>query len=132
MYQDVAAARVVFGSGVPLVQIPGMGVSSAFTISEAELVKWLRGKNKLCDYLVQHTVDEVTYAVGKPWTRVIWDVVAVAWLTGDFTDSYLMPAPIPEYDNHYGIAPGRHFMCYVYHVHRDALAEDLFKRLGGM
>lgn len=132
MYQDVAAARIVFGCGVPLVQIPGMGVSSAFTISEAELEKWLRGKNKLCDYLVQHTVDEVTYAVGKPWTRVIWDVVAVAWLTGDFTGSRIIPSPIPEYDNHYGINPERHPMCYVYHVDRDALAADLFARLSGM
>ena len=132
MFQDVAAARVVFGSGVPLVQIPGMGVSSAFSISEAELEKWLRGKNKLCDYLVQHTVDEVTYAVGKPWTRIIWDVVAVAWLTGDFTESYIMPTPIPEYDNHYGAAPGSHFMCYVYYVNRDALAADLFERLSRM
>ena len=87
MYQDVAGARVVFGCGAPLVQLPCMGVVSAFTISEAELNYWLKGKNALCDYLVQYTIDEVTYAVGKPWTRVIWDVTAVAWLTGDFTKS---------------------------------------------
>lgn len=75
MYQDVAGARVVFGCGAALVQLPCMGVVSAFSISEAELNYWLKGKNKLCDYLVEHTVKKVTYAVGKPWTRVIMEVI---------------------------------------------------------
>lgn len=132
MKQDVAAARVVFGCGVPLVQLPCMGVVSAFTISEAELNYWLKGKNALCDYLVQHAIDEVHYAVGKPWTRVIWDVTAVAWLTGDFTKSIIIPSPIPEYDHHYGCNPTRHPICYVYHVERDALVQDLFERLSGL
>lgn len=131
LFQDVAAARIIFGCGVPLVQIPCMGVCSSFTISEAELLYWLKGKNKLCDYLVQHTVDEVTYAVGKPWSRVIWDVTAVAWLTGDFTESYILPSAIPEYDFHYGINPSRHPMRYVYHIERDALVQDLFSKLSG-
>lgn len=130
MKQDVAAARVIFGCGAPLVQLPCMGVVSAFTISEAELKYWLKGKNKLCDYLVQHTIDEVDYAVGKPWTRVIWDVTAVAWLTGDFTKSILIPSPIPEYDHHYGYDPTRHMINYVYHIERDKLVQDLFDRLG--
>lgn len=132
MQQDVAAARVIFGCGVPLVQLPCMGVVSAFTISEAELNFWLKGKNQLCDYLVQHTIDEVDYAKGKPWTRVIWDVTAVAWLTGDFTKSILMPSPIPEYDHHYGSDPTRHLINYVYHIERDRLVQDLFERLGNL
>lgn len=132
MFQDVAAARVVFGCGVPLVQLPCMGVVSAFTISEAELHYWLKGKNALCDYLVQHTIDEVTYADGKPWTRVIWDVTAVAWLVGDFTKSILIPSPIPEYDHHYGNDPTRHMINYVYHVDRDKLVQDLFERLADL
>lgn len=132
MAQDVAAARIIFGCGVPLVQIPCMGVCSSFTISEAELLYWLKGKNSLCDYLVQHTIDEVTYAVGKPWTRVIWDVTAVAWLAGDFTESYILPSVIPEYDHHYGSNPSRHPMRYIYHIKRDALVQDLFAKLSSL
>lgn len=132
MMQDVAAARIVFGCGVPLVQAPCMGVVSAFTVSEAELLYWLKGKNALCDYLVKHTVDEVTYAVGKPWSRVLWDVTAVAWLTGDFTKCITIPSPIPEYDHHYGSNPARHPISYIYHINRDALVQDLFERLGRM
>ena len=36
LYQDVAGARIVFGCGVPLVQLPCMGVVSAFTTSGPE------------------------------------------------------------------------------------------------
>lgn len=132
MKQDVAGARIVFGCGVPLVQLPCMGVVSAFTVSEAELLYWLKGKNPLCDYLVQHTIDEVTYAAGKPWSRVLWDVTAVAWLTGDFTDGITIPSPIPEYDHHYGSDPTRHPIHYVYNIRRDALVQDLFARLTGL
>lgn len=132
MMQDVAAARVIFGCGVPLVQLPCMGVVSAFAISEAELNYWLRGKNELCDYLVQHTIDEVEYAAGKPWTRVIWDVTAVAWLTGDFMSSTLIPSPIPEYDHHYGSDLRRHPINYVYYIERDKLVQDLFARLSSL
>jgi len=130
MGQDVAAARVIFGSGAPLVQLPCNGVVSAFTVSEAELKYWLLGKNDLCDYLVQNTIEEVTYAVGKPWTRPIWDVTAVAWLTGEFTRSIIVPTPIPSYDHHYGYDPIRHSMSYVYYIERDSLVQDLFERLG--
>ncbi len=129
MMQDVAAARVVFGCGVPLVQVPCMGVASSFSVSEAELLYWLKGKNKLCDYLVQHTINEVTYAKGKPWTRVIWDVTAVAWLTGSFTSQSMIPSPIPEYDNLYAVSPARHPISCVFHIDRDRLFQDLVEKL---
>ena len=129
MFQDVAAARIIFGCGAALVQFPCMGVVSAFTVSEAELNVWLKGKNKLCDYLVQHTVDEVEYDKGRPWTRTIWDVTAVSWLTGDFCRSRLIPSPVPEYDGLYGLDARRHFIRYVYQIYRDRLVQDLFDKL---
>lgn len=133
MKQDVAGARVVFGCGVPLVQLPCAGVVDRFTTSRFELEHWLLGKNPLATYLVENTVREAeSYAAGKPWTRTIWDVTAVAWLlddSGRFFESDLRPAPIPEYDHHYAVDYRRHFMRYVSAVNRDALFEDLFRRL---
>lgn len=129
LVQDIAAARVVFGSGVPLVQLPAMGVVSAFTVSETELLHWLKGKNELCDYLVQHTVEEMLGAAGKPWSRPIWDVTAVAWLLGGFTEDSLIHTPIPEYDHYYAYDSTRHFMKYVYYIYRDELVRDLFEKL---
>lgn len=131
LFQDVAAARVVFGCGVALVQLPCMGVVSSFTTGAGELEMFLRGKNKLCDYLVDYTEKEG--ALGSKnscWTRVIWDVTAVAWLLDEsFMEDKLIPSPIPQYDHHYSFDPGRHFIRYVYHINRDNLFEDLFRKL---
>lgn len=130
LFQDVAAARVVFDSAVPLVQLPCCGVVSAFTISEAELQKWLLGGNEICDYLARNTIEEVRrYAQGCPWTRVIWDVTAVAWLLDKrFFLQRIEKRPIVEYDGTYTMNPARHEYQYIYHVHRDALVQDLFTK----
>jgi len=131
--QDVAAARVVFGCGVPLVLLPCMGVVSAFTTTEPELRYWLMGKNPLCTYLAQNTIDEAnSYAKGKPWSRTIWDATVIAWLLdekGEMVQDKLIASPIPEYDNHWGSDPTRHLIRYVYHIRRDRLWEDIFTRL---
>ena len=131
LYQDVAGARIVFGCGVPLVQLPCMGVVSAFTTSGPELEYHLRGKNKLCDYLVNVTTTEAAACNGGPvWTRPIWDVTAVAWLLdGDFEEDCLIHSPIPECDNRYAFDNNRHFIKYVYHIKRDKLFADLFAKL---
>jgi len=131
MSQDVAAARVIFGCGVPLVQLPCMGVVSAFTTGGPELEFWLRGKNQLCDYLADATKKQALADDGLPtWTRVIWDVTAVAWLLrDDYTLDRYVPSPIPEYDHYYAFNPTRHPIKYVYHINRDALFHDLFLTL---
>jgi hypothetical protein len=132
MSQDVAAARVIFGCGVALVQLPCMGVVSAFTTSGPELEHWLRGKNKLCDYLTDYSIESALKDGGLPnWTRAIWDVTAVAWLLdGDFMADNLTPSPIPQYDHHYSFDPHRHLIRYVYHINRDRLFKALFETLG--
>ena len=129
--QDVAAARVVFDSAAALVQLPCMGVVSAFTSSGPDLERWLRGKNKLCDYLADYTTASALKDGGLPnWTRAIWDVTAVGWLLdGDFMLDRLEHCPIPEYDHHYSFDPRRHFYRYVYHINRDKLFEALFNKL---
>ena len=131
--QDVPAARVVFASGAPLVMLPCMGVVSAFTTSGPELDYWLRGKSDLCTYLAQHTADAANqYAAGRAWTRVIWDVTAVAWLTNEedrFMLSSLIPTPIPQMDHHWSQDCRRPLCRYVYHINRDALMNELFQKL---
>ena len=130
MYQDVAAARVIFGCGVPVVQLPCMGVVSTFATTGPELEYWLRGKNALCDYLVDVTQAEAKRCgMGPCWSRVLWDVTTVAWLLGGFMKDRLTPAPIPQYDDHYSFDPTRPFIRYVYHINRDRLMEDLFQKL---
>lgn len=131
--QDIAAARVVFGSGAPLVMLPAQQVVSALATTAPELDHWLRGKNPLCDYLVQHTVDEAeSYAKGRAWSRVIWDISAVFWLLNDeqrFMRSRLMPTPLPGYDHKWHFPEGTPLCRYVYYVNRDGIFTDLFTGL---
>jgi len=129
---DIAAARVVMKSGAPYVQLSCMGVVSAFTVSEPELRFWLGGKSALCDYLVENTVEAAEkYAKGKPWTRVIWDVCAVAYLTGGerFMRSDVRGTLLPGYDHKYEKEPLPTPMRYVYEIKRDALFENMIKTL---
>lgn len=133
MSQDVAAARVVMGSGVPFVQLPCEGVVSEFRLSKPELEYWLKGKNELAEYLATNTIDHAeSYAKGIPWTRVIWDVTAVAWLLNDdsqFMDWRIIPTPMPTYDGSYGVNDKGAHMVYVYHIRRDWLMNDVLKKL---
>ena len=92
-------------------------------------------KNPLSDYLCRNTIAEASgYAKGKPWTRVIWDVTAVAWLLNDnnqFMESRLVPSPIPQYDDHYGFDYRRPMITVVTRIARDRLMEELIGRLTG-
>ncbi len=136
MIQDIAAARVVFDSGAPVVQLPCMGVVSAFTTTRYELEHWLVGKNKLADYLAASTIAEAErYAAGRAWSRAIWDVTAIGWLLNDGMRfmSYRNDYPgIPEYDGSITSVRGRYPICYVNQIFRDALFTDLFNKLGQM
>ena len=133
MAGDVAAARVVMASGVPFVQLPCMGVVSEFRISGPELDYWLKDKNPLADYLAQNTRDAAErYAKGKTWSRVIWDVTAVAWLLNEkdrFMHSRLLPMELPGYDHQYHSMEHAPLMQYVYTINRDALMEDLINKI---
>lgn len=134
MRHDIAAARVVFSSGAPIVQLPCYGVVSSFYITKPEFEYWLTGKNKLCDYLRVNTVETVeAYAAGMPWSRIIWDVTAVAWLLNDddrFMKSRSVNIRMPEYDFTYSDTETDRLMRYVYFIKRDALLKDLFDKLG--
>jgi inosine-uridine nucleoside N-ribohydrolase len=129
--QDVAAARIVFGCGAAVVLLPCMGVVSSFAATGPELEYWLRGKNELCDYLIDAAAEHAREHQNiSTWAKVIWDVTAVAWLLdGDYMLDRLESSPIPQYDHHYSFDRGRHFIRYVYHINRAKLFEALFKKL---
>jgi len=129
MQQDVAAARVVMSCGIPFVQLPCFGVVSSFTVSKQELETYFLGKNPTATYLAQNTIEEAeSYAAGRAWTRVIWDVTGIAWLLNDddrFMLSRIEHTPIPSYDHHYTLRTDTDLMRYVYYIKRDALLNHL-------
>ena len=133
MRQDVAAARAVWRSASPLVILPCMGVVSAFSVSGPEFETWLLGKNKKCDYLAGNVISSMSFCKGRPWSRVLWDVCAAAYLVNDserFLRSRIINAPFPDYDHHYSkteFTP--HPVRYVWAVNRDCLLTDMIERL---
>ena len=133
MKQDFAAARIIFGKG-NLVQIPCAGVVNEFRVSEPELKKWFYDKNPLADYLAKNTVKEaVKYAEGHCWTRVIWDVVAVAWMLDGGKKRFMscdrVPVLMPGYDGYYEKTPLPREQIYVHHIYRDRIMTDLVDKL---
>lgn len=133
MCQDIAASRVVMSCGAPFVQLPCFGVVSQFSLSKSEIEHWLTGKNKVCDYLSEITINAAEkYASGNPWTRIIWDVVPVAWLLNDddkFMFSRIVNTRISSYDNKYEEPIINLKSGYIYYVNRDVLMNDLLKKL---
>ena len=129
--QDVAAARVVLGSGVPLALLPCKGVVSHFITTEFELRHWLSGRNELCDYLLNAVLMQAKeLGKGPFWSKQIWDVAAVGWLLDErFMKDRVTPAPVPEYDNTWSTDQNRPPIRYVYSIDRDRLMGDLFEKL---
>ncbi len=132
--QDIAAARAVFDSGVPLVILPAQGIVSCFTTTAPELEHWLRGKNPLCDYLIDRTAELIDEDVkDKTWSRTIWDVTGIGWLMNDEKKQLIrdktVPRPIPEYSHHLSWDFRRVPCKMVYHINRDGLMYDLFTHL---
>lgn len=134
MCHDYDAANVVLKSDAAFVQLPCLGVVSEFKISKPELEYWLYDKNPLADYLSRETVTEAEkYASPTiPWTRVIWDVTAVAWLLNDdnkFMQTKILPTPTVTKEGQYVYNEKAKPFCYVNYINRDALMNDLFKKI---
>lgn len=130
LYQDVPAAQVVFDSGIPFVQIPCCGVCTEFLTTIHELRHYLAGKNDLCNYLVELT-DAYLNRPGKVvYSKVIWDVTAVAAIARpDTLDMVEIPRPIVTDNELYAFDMGRPSYLYVRRIKRDTLYLDLFDKL---
>lgn len=128
LIQDVAAARVVFDSGVPMVQVPCMGVTSHLSTTEPELREHLKGKSEIGDYLYQITCDIAARQEGKYWSRMIWDISALMWLVGPKAclSEQLVHSPIVTYDGTYSVDTRRHFIKIISWFERDQIFEELF------
>ena len=131
LYQDVAAGRIIMGCGAALVLLPCWGVVSAFYVTGPELEHYLKGKNKLCDYLLKATLDYSKERHDKPtWARPIWDITAVGWLLdSEFMLDRFEHSPIPEYDHRWAFDKTRHMIRYIYHIDREKLFYDVFQKL---
>ena len=128
MFQDKAAANVVFDSKVPLVQIPCKGVASQLITSLYDLKAHLQGKNKMCDTLL-----EIYKACAKDhfgYGRVIWDISTIAWLINpEWVPCSFVSSPMVNENDRYSFDQTRHLISCAFDVNRNAIFKDMYKRL---
>jgi inosine-uridine nucleoside N-ribohydrolase len=128
LMQDVKAAQVVLNSGVPMVIMPCQPVVAHFHTTIPEMQLYLKGKNPLSDYLLNMTIE---YSGGKAyWSKVIWDVTAVAWLINpSWLPTNLEHSPILTDQVTYSANHSRHFIRMATSLNRDAIFKDLFEKI---
>lgn len=133
LQQDIHASRVLYDSGVHLVNIPTTNISEQLRTTTAELEKFVKGKSKIGDYLYEIFVEyarEHNRDLSKPWSKVIWDISAVAWLVNpSWIETKLVPSPILKDGFTWGHSPERHAVRVATHVNRNAVFGDLFEKL---
>ncbi|HWQ55344.1 MAG TPA: nucleoside hydrolase [Bryobacteraceae bacterium] len=135
LQQDIHASRVLFDSGVPLVQIPTRNVAEHLRTTLPEAERFLKGRSRLADYLFDQFVEYYRSATrGRqqpyPWSKVIWDISAVAWLIEPkWIPSRLVPSPTLTDEFTWAQKPGRHPMRVATAVNRDAIFFDLFQKI---
>ncbi|MBS01215.1 MAG: nucleoside hydrolase [Gammaproteobacteria bacterium] len=131
-FQDVPGVRALFGSGVPLIHIPCMGVASHLLTSPAEMRDQVAGRTAIGDYLVE-LVETYEYRREHAWSKVIWDIACVGWLLDPkWVPTQLTHAPIAQDDGTFSYSKRRHLIQQAYFVVRDAVYGDLFGKLREM
>ncbi|MDR2729876.1 MAG: nucleoside hydrolase [Treponema sp.] len=125
---DIKASQIAFDSGVPLVQIPCMGVASHLLTSVPELERYLLGRNQICDTLVKLFKAYNSDHFG--WAKEIWDISAIAYLINSgWVSSSLVHSPILTDNYTYSFDKRRHFIRVATQIDRNAIFKDMFRKI---
>lgn len=128
LYQDVHASRVLLNSGVPLVLVPCMGVTSHLITSLAEIRQSLHGCGAMGDYLIQTFKNCHRDHFG--YSRVIWDIGTIAYLLNpDWVPSSIVSSPILNDNCTWSFDSSRHLIRIANYIHRDDVFRDLFSKV---
>jgi inosine-uridine nucleoside N-ribohydrolase len=126
---DIAAANVVFGSGVTIWQVPST-VYTQVSVGYAELEEKIGGTSELADYLIRQMVEwNATYHPEPIESRSLGDSPAISLMLyprgGQFR---IVPAPRFGQEGHY--LPGEgHPIRVVESVDVRFLLEDMFAKI---
>lgn len=129
LQQDLHASRVLFDSGVPLVQIPAKNVSEHLLTTIPELNARLNGHSPLGTYLYDIVTDYP--GADQPWWgKQIWDLAAVAWVVdAGLVPSHLTHSPILTDGLTWSRNRDRHLIRVARDVDRDGIFRDFMDAL---
>lgn len=126
--QDLHASRILFDSGVPLVQVPCRNVAEHLRISLPELRAAL-DDGPLAEYLIGITEDyfEEQGKDERVRSTVQWDVVPIAWLRNpEYVPTDVVHSPELSSELTWNRDPGRHFVRVAREIRRDDIWNDFF------
>lgn len=125
LMQDLAASQVLFDSGVPLIQLPCLGVVDHLVMPTAETQAYLAGDGGLGDFL--HNRVTACFANPRGRSRVIWDISAPAILAQpEAVKTDLRPTPWISDEGRYSFDSSRPLMRCLTHIDRDAVFGRFF------
>ena len=128
LMQDLQSAQVVLDCGVPFVWLPARGVVSHLHTTVAEMERYVQGRGKVGDYLVQIFKDYSSDHFA--WSKVIWDISATAYLINPpWVPTEIVHSPILTEAVTWSFDNSRHLMRVASSVNRDAIFRDLFEKL---
>ena len=134
--QDLAASRVLFDSGVPLVYLPGFQVGAHLRLSLPEMTQHVQGCGAIGAYLHRLYLHNplTDFAGSDPsqpgFSWVIWDLINIAWLLNPaWVPSDIVTTPLLGPDLRWQHHVGRPPMREAYAVARDAVFADFYQRL---
>lgn len=128
LQQDLLASKVLFDSGVPLIQLPTEPVTSHLLTTVPEIETYLQGQGAIGDYLVEIFKDyhDDHYA----WSKVIWDISAVAYaINPGWFSTEIRHSPILTDQVTYSFDHTRHFYRVATALNRDKIFGDMFRKI---
>jgi inosine-uridine nucleoside N-ribohydrolase len=126
--QDLKASRVIFDSGVPVVQLPCTPVVTHFATTVPEMERYVGGRGQIGDYLLK--IFKEYHNDHFAWSKVLWDMTAVAWVVNQsWLPSNLVHSPIVTDNYTFSFDNSRHLIRCVYFVQRDPIFRDFFTKL---
>ena len=129
---DPAAARAVFGSGVPLVHVPCYGAASHLLTTTAELDRFVRPHGAIGEYLAEifagHRRFEGERELGR--SKEVWDLAATGYLADpESVPLNIVRAPGLSEELTWEEREDADQMAEARYVDRDLIFGDLFGKL---
>lgn len=128
LLQDMVSSKLLFDSGVPLIQVPTEPVTSHLLTTIPELETYLQGKGAIGDYLIEIFKDyhHNHYA----YSKIIWDIAVIAYvIDSSWFKTEIRHSPILTDQMTYSVDQSRHFIRLVTYLRRDKIFGDMFRKI---
>ena len=128
---DIAASRLIFDCGVPLVLLPGFGVASQLITNIHEIEEYVQDRGAIGNYLyeIYRNFWSGRYTQ-KARTKVIWDISVIAWLVNPrWVPTEITHSPILTDQMTWSFDRQRHFIRNGIYLQRDPIFRDFFTKL---